>query len=485
MSDRPAVVWFRNDLRLADHRALTAAVKSAAPLIFVYILDDTTPGNWKLGAASRWWLHRSLQALGREIKSRGGTLTLRRGPVARELPRLVAETNAATVYFTRGYDPAAVKDEEFLKSEFDKAGVAFKRYGGTLLREPEEMRTKSGDVFKVYTPFARALLLNFTAPKPLTAPARFAALERPPPSDDLASWSLHPGKPDWSGGLNENWQPGEAGARDKLAKFTAMALRSYASDRNRPDIEGTSRLSPHLHFGEISTGQCWAGAVHAAEAMHGSAHQGLETFIRELIWREFSHTLLLYWPDLPERPFRSAFAAFPWRSDNALLKAWQRGETGYPIVDAGMRELWHSGYMHNRVRMITASFLVKHLLLPWQDGEAWFWNTLVDADLANNAASWQWVAGSGADAAPYFRIFNPVTQGEKFDPDGIYVKRWLPELRAVPPDAIHTPWLAPDSVLAASGVTLGRTYPRPVVDHAAARARALDAYAAVKADSKK
>jgi deoxyribodipyrimidine photo-lyase len=393
--------------------------------------------------------------------------------------------DAAAVYFSRAYEPWAVSLEDNLKAQFDAAGVAFKRFGGSLLREPEEMRTKAGDVYKVYTPFSRALLHDFVPSKPLAAPKRIEAPSKQPRSDVLSDWSLHPRTPDWSDGFANAWQPGEAGAHANLRAFAANALKSYAQNRNRPDIEGTSRLSPHLHFGEISPGQCWTYAAQAAEAMQAAADTGLETFIRELIWREFSTTLLFYWPDLPEAPFRREFAAFPWRRDKKLLEAWQRGQTGYPIVDAGMRELWRTGYMHNRVRMITASFLIKHLLIPWQDGEAWFWDTLVDADLANNSASWQWVAGSGADAAPYFRIFNPVTQGIKFDPDGIYVKRWVPELRPLPADVVHAPWSAPPHALTSAGVRLGNDYPFPIVDHAAARARALEAYEAVKSSAKK
>ncbi|MEQ1652895.1 MAG: deoxyribodipyrimidine photo-lyase, partial [Hyphomicrobium sp.] len=353
-----------------------------------------------------------------------------------------------------------------------------------LLREPEEVRTKTGDVYKVYTPFWKALSADFTPAKPLHAPKSLTVPKSPPKSDTLASWELHPKKPDWSRGFDEHWQPGETGAHEKLQTFLGDALAAYAEDRNRPDRPGTSRLSPHLHFGEITPAQCWVAAEHAAAAMPG-ADKGRETFLKEIVWREFAYTLLYYWPDLPEQPFRKDFAAFPWKNDAKLLRAWQKGMTGYPVVDAGMRELWHTGYMHNRVRMIVASFLIKHLLIPWQQGEAWFWDTLVDADLANNAASWQWVAGSGADAAPYFRIFNPVTQGEKFDPDGVYVRRWVPELKDLSNDALHAPWTAPALTLAAAGVILGKTYPHPIVDHAAARERALAAYDAVKMQAKK
>jgi deoxyribodipyrimidine photo-lyase len=480
MRARPVVVWFRSDLRLSDHRALAAAVATGAPLILVYILDDETPGVWKRGAASRWWLDKSLAALDAGIRVRGGRLILRRGPVAAVLPQLVAECDAQGVYFTRAYEPFSVALEDALKATFDAAGVVVKRFGGHLLREPEEVRTKTGDVYKVNTPFWKALSTGYTPPKAIHAPMVFDSYGGNLVSEALRDWSLHPTSPDWSCGFSECWQPGEAGAHARLKTFLKDALKDYTEDRNRPDRPGTSRLSPHLHFGEITPAQCWTAAVHTAQGMT-NADKGCETFLKELVWREFSHTLLFYWPNLPEQPFRKDFLAFPWRSDAAHLKAWQRGATGYPIVDAGMRELWHTGYMHNRVRMIVASFLIKHLLVPWQVGEAWFWDTLVDADLANNAASWQWVAGSGADAAPYFRIFNPVAQGLKFDPNGKYVRRWVPELAALPDDVLHAPWEAPALTLAAAGVTLGKNYPLPIVDHAAARARALAAYDAVKA----
>lgn len=484
MPAAPVIHWFRNDLRLSGNRALAAAVATGAPVIPLYILDDVSPAAWKMGAASRWWLHHSLAALLLDIESRGGKLILRRGAAHEELKRIAKETGASAIYFTRGYEPWAVALEENLKAQCDASAIQLKRYGGALLREPEDVRTKTGDVYKVYTPFWRALSAGYAPSKAMPAPKAI-----PPPakllrSETLASWKLLPTKPDWSGGMQAEWHPGEAGAQKLLKTFLKSALKTYTEDRNRPDKRGTSRLSPHLHFGEITPAACWAAATVAAAEQAG-ADRGLETFLKEIVWREFATTLLYYWPDLPEAPFRKDYAAFPWKPDAAHLKAWQKGQTGYPIVDAGMRELWVTGYMHNRVRMVVASFLIKHLLIPWQDGEAWFFDTLLDADLANNAASWQWVAGSGADAAPYYRIFNPVTQGEKFDPDGAYVKRWVPELKALPPALIHAPWLAPADTLSAAGVTLGKTYPHPIVDHAAARARALSAYEAVKAASKK
>ncbi|MGL4396320.1 MAG: cryptochrome/photolyase family protein [Hyphomicrobium sp.] len=478
-STHPVILWFRNDLRLADHAALQAALHSGAPIIPLYILDDATPDAVALGGASRWWLHHSLTSLAAALSERGSRLILRRGDPRDVLAKLVAETGATTIYFTRAYEPHARALEQDLKVQFDAAGVAFKRYGGVLLREPEEIRTKAGDVFKVYTPFWRALSQDFAVKKPVAAPARIASPDGAIASDALAAWGLTPRKPDWSKGMQAAWSPGEAGAQARLKTFLKSAIKDYAEHRNRPDLEGVSRLSPHLHFGEISPAACWFAAREAA-ARRPEIDKGVETFLKELVWREFSYTLLFYWPTLPEKPFRPEFAAFPWAANAAHLKAWQTGQTGYPIVDAGMRELWTTGYMHNRVRMIVASFLIKDLLIPWQDGEAWFWDTLVDADLASNAASWQWVAGSGADAAPYFRVFNPVTQGQKFDPDGAYVRRYVPELAKLATEYVHAPFEAPASALAAAGITLGKQYPMPIVDHAVARIRALAAFDEIK-----
>lgn len=483
MTLKPVLIWFRDDLRLNDHRALAAAVETGAPIIPVFVFDDTTPQQWAMGAASRWWLAHSLAALSQDIEARGGKLILRRGAVIEVLPDLVEQTGATAVYFSRGYEPQSVASENALKSVFDQAGVGFKRFAGRLLREPEDIRTKTGDVYKVYTPFWRALSAGYAPPPPIKAPRQLKSPTKYPKSDRLADWPLIPTKPDWSKGFSPLWQPGEAGARIALDTFLKSALKRYTDDRNRPDVRGTSRLSPHLHFGELTPAACWRAAVDIAARTPGS-DQGLETFLKELVWREFSYTLLFHWPDLPETPFKKSFSAFPWDGNAKHLKAWQRGQTGYPIVDAGMRELWATGYMHNRVRMIVASFLIKHLLISWQQGEAWFWDTLLDADLASNSASWQWVAGSGADAAPYFRIFNPVTQGEKFDPDGIYVRTWVPELRGLPNSLIHAPWMAPPLILMEAGITLGKTYPKPIVDHAAARVRALAAYDVVKSAAK-
>ncbi|MGH1481939.1 MAG: cryptochrome/photolyase family protein [Geminicoccales bacterium] len=475
MTTSPILLWFRQDLRLTDHRALAAALATGEAVIPVYILDDETPGLWRMGGASRWWLHHSLSALGRDLENLGSHLILKRGPVNQVLAALKKETGAEAVYGSRGYEPWARDLEESLAAD----AIGLKRFAGCLLFEPEVARTKAGDPFRVFTPFYKACL-NLGPPKaPLPKPAAIPSPSSWPSSDLLDDWGLLPKKPDWAGGLAKRWEPGEAGARERLSCFLDEAMSGYGEGRNRPDLPGTSKLSPHLHFGEISPHQCWQ-AIEERLAAGGVGMQGARPFQRELVWREFSYHLLFHWPDLPEKAFRPEFEAFPWAPDDGGLQAWQRGLTGYPIVDAGMRELWQTGWMHNRVRMITASFLIKDLLVPWQEGEAWFWDTLVDADLASNAASWQWVAGSGADAAPYFRIFNPVLQGKKFDPHGDYVRRYVPELAKLGDVDLHAPWEAPGDVLKNAGIELGKTYPKPIVDHGAARKRALDAYKEIK-----
>ncbi|WP_031432820.1 cryptochrome/photolyase family protein [Methylomarinum vadi] len=474
VSERPIICWFRNDLRLSDHAALHAAVASGRPLMALYILDDSNAGRWRQGSASRWWLHHSLMSLQRSLAKLGGDLCLRRGNPLTIIPELLAETGAKALYFTRAYEPWAGTVEKALHSRLHKE-IDIQRFPGALLFEPEQIKTKAGDPFKVFTPFWKACLQARQADSCLPAPESINFYSHAPYSEDLPSWRLLPTSPDWAGGLREAWQPGEEGAWGTLENFLQTSLTHYAAQRDRPDLRATSCLSPYLHFGELSPRQLWL-AIRGWQDTHAGATKGAESFLRELGWREFCWHLLFHWPKLPEEPFQQQFAAFPWQRDAALLQAWQQGRTGYPIVDAGMRELWQTGWMHNRVRMIAASFLVKDLLQPWQDGEAWFWDTLVDADLANNAGGWQWVAGCGADAAPYFRIFNPVLQGKKFDLEGVYVKRWLPELSALPAKHIHEPWLAPNAVLRQAGITLARDYPFPLVDHAEARQRALASF---------
>jgi deoxyribodipyrimidine photo-lyase len=473
-------MWFRHDLRLADNRALAAAVATRGPVIPVYILDDILPGTWTFGGASRWWLSQSLASLSDSLIARGSTLILRRGDPRKILGALIADTGATSIVATRGYEPWAGQLEADVKAIAEKSGASFRRFGGALLFEPEQLRTKAGDPFKVYTPMWRCALAGEAPKLPTAAPDKVPAPKTWPKSDKLSAWALPPTKPDWAGGIKAEWTPGEVGARKRLDQFLTTSLATYDEERNRPDRPGTSKLSPHLRFGEISPNICWYAARAHGSTLKGG-EKGLETFLKELVWREFAYHLLAHWPTLPETSFKADFAKFPWLENESGLKAWQKGLTGYPIVDAGMRQLWHTGWMHNRVRMITGSFLVKDLMLPWQAGEAWFWDTLVDADLASNAASWQWVAGSGADAAPYFRVFNPVRQGETYDPDGAYVRQWIPEIARLPTKLIHAPWTAPAEILAACGVTLGKTYPRPVVDHAMARDRALAAFKTLRA----
>ena len=459
---------------------MTAAVATGRPVVALYVLDDETAGQWAPGGASRWWLHGSLAALERALADCGGRLVLRRGPARRVVAEVVEETAAEAVFFTRCYEPYAAALEADIADDLAARGVDCRRFGGGLLFEPETIRTKAGEPFRVFTPYYKACLERTPPKAPLPAPDAVPAPAGLPDSEALEDWRLLPTAPDWAGGLRAAWTPGEAGARARLDAFMDHAMAGYKDRRNRPDVAGTARLSPHLHFGEIGPRQVWHAAEARLAADAGGGESGARSFLRELVWREFSYHLLHHWPDLPTAPFRPDFAGFPWADDAAGLAAWQQGRTGYPIVDAGMRELWHTGWMHNRVRMITASFLVKDLMVPWQAGEAWFWDTLVDADLANNAASWQWVAGCGADAAPYFRIFNPVRQGEKFDPDGAYVRHWVPELAGLPAAYIHAPWTAPEDVLSQADVRLDESYPRPIVDHAVARRRALAAFQQIK-----
>jgi len=449
---RPAVVWFRDDLRVADNPALTAAVGSGMPVVCVYVLDDESPGVRAPGGASRWWLHHSLTALSAALDALGASLTIRRGPAERVIGDLLAETAAAAVFWNRRYGEAERTVDEAIKTQARDDGREASSFGANLLFEPWTIRTGSGTPFSVYTPFWRACLASPEPRKPLDAPGSIAGA---PPLDGLTvtDLGLLPTHPDWSAGLQETWEPGEDAAHEALARFLDEDVAAYKADRDTPGIDATSRLSPRLRWGELSPHQVW----HATAAARTRTNaEGAATFLSELGWREFAYHTLFQRPALATENIRSEFDAFPWpRLHPTALRAWQQGRTGIPLVDAGMRELWHTGTMHNRVRMVVASFLIKNLLIDWRLGEQWFWDTLVDADPASNPFNWQWVAGSGADAAPYFRVFNPELQREKFDKHGDYVRRWVPEWQT---DA----------------------YPEPIVDLAETRRAALAAYDVVK-----
>jgi len=471
----PILVWLRKDLRLTDNPALIAAAMSGRPVIPIYILDQT-PGVRPMGAASLWWLDKSLAALAMSLEALGARLVLRRGVAETVLADLIAQTGATRVLWNRLYDPAAIDRDTAIKARLKDDGVACESFNAGLLSEPWTVKNGSGQPYKVFTPYWRAARDQLGAVHVEPAPTALAAPDAWPTSEALADWKLHPSKPDWSKGF-DLWTPGEAGALERLDAFLSGPIDGYGQKRDLPGVEATSRLSPHLHFGEIGPRQVWVAARNAAEAGDAPAAE-VEKFLSEVGWREFNHSILFHNPTLPTANFRPEFDGFPWVKDAAAFDAWSQARTGYPIVDAGMRELWATGFMHNRVRMIVASFLIKHLLIDWREGEAWFWDTLVDADLANNVGNWQWVAGSGADAAPYFRIFNPIAQGQKFDPAGTYVRRWIPELARLPDDLLHEPWKAAAQLSAAAA----RTYAKPVVGHAAARERALEAYRRLKGD---
>lgn len=473
----PSLVWFRCDLRLTDNPALAAAVKRDRPVVPVFIWSPDEEATWPPGGASRWWLHQSLAALDARLRAGGSRLVIRRGPTLDTLRALLKETRADAVFWNRRYEPAVIARDAQVKEALRSDGLVAESFNAALLHEPWTIQNQSKKPFQVFTPFWKHCLTKPDPAEPLPAPTNLPALSKWPKSLALDELELEPNI-NWADGLRAAWQPGEAGATANLSHFLTKSFDDYTDHRNRPDVVGTSRLSPYLHFGEISPRQVWHGLrrMAAKRGLPLESWRGSQ-FLAEVGWREFSHHLLFHYPHTATEPLRSNFKNFPWRKDAAWLRAWQKGRTGYPIVDAGMRELWATGWMHNRVRMIVASFLVKDLLLDWQEGARWFWDTLVDADLAQNTLGWQWTAGCGADAAPYFRVFNPTSQGEKFDPDGDYVRKWCPELAELPDNWLHQPHSAPVEILRAAGVELGRNYPRPIVSHAIAREVALEAFA--------
>jgi deoxyribodipyrimidine photo-lyase len=465
-----SLLWFRQDLRVHDNAALTTAAQ-AGDVVPVYVLDETNH-PWGLGGASAWWLHHSLASLAKSLAARGSTLILRRGNPAVIIPALARETGASAIHATRHHEPAWRAADAAVTAALKPGNTSLHLHDGATLFHPDAIRTKTGGIYGVFTPFARAAAAMGDPPPPVTAPKSIAAPPRRPPSDRLEDWALLPIKPDWAGGLREAWVPGEPAARARAKTFLDSALATYTTGRNLPGQDLTARLSPHLHWGEISAGELW----HALRRREPSA--GATTWRNELIWRDFAAYLLWHKPALPDHPLRLEFEPMPWRDDPNGLRAWQKGQTGVPIVDAGMRQLWQTGWMHNRVRMIAASFLIKHLLIDWRHGAAWFWDTLVDADLASNSTNWQWVAGTGIDAQPFFRVFNPVTQGQKFDADGAYVRHFVPELARLPDAVLHAPWTALAATLSSAGIILGKTYPTPLVGLDDGRRRALDVYRA-------
>ncbi|MEN1727793.1 MAG: deoxyribodipyrimidine photo-lyase [Pseudomonadota bacterium] len=465
-----AIVWFRQDLRVADNPALHHALENHQCVVPVFIWDPGSDAPWAPGGASRWWLHHSLRALAERLEGLGSRLILRNGPTAQALSDLVAETGAGAVYWNRLYDPALIERDRGIKERLVDAGLEARSFNARLLFEPWEILKADGSPYLVFTPYWRQIQQRWRRLDVLPSPSTFGAPKQWPDSPTIDDLTLLPDR-DWADGFHERWQPGELAAVERLESFLEDAVVDYDSDRDRPDRHGTSRMSAALHFGEVSPRQV---ALALDEAGELPAGEGRLSFLREIAWREFSAYLLFHFQQIPDQPLKAQFDHFPWRepADYADdLAAWQRGRTGVPMVDAGMRELWHTGWMHNRVRMIVASYLTKNLLIPWQEGARWFWDTLVDADLANNTQGWQWTAGSGADAAPYFRVFNPVLQGEKFDPDGEYVRRWCPELRAIGGTRVHQPEIAARD---------GRGYSSGSVDLKRTRARALAAYAQIK-----
>ena len=476
-----ALLWLRQDLRLADNPALIRALASCERVVPVYIHAPEESGDWRRGAASNWWLHHALGAFETSLRALGSRLILRRGPSLAALTALVRETGASHLFWNRLYEPAHVARDTLIKEALRAEGLTVHSGNAALLFEPWARTKDDGTPYRVFTPFWRGCLKSGLPTDIAPAPQALPPVPETLDSTPLAALGLLPSIP-WDSGLRGAWSPGESGAQARLEAFLTTRLADYGEDRDRPDHAGTSQLSPHLHFGEIGPRQIVAAVEHHVDGLREAAARATaEGYLRELGWREFAHHLLFHFPRTPQEPLDPRFTAFPWAERYAeALAAWQRGHTGIPIVDAGLRQLWTTGWMHNRVRMLVASFLTKNLLIPWQEGARWFWDTLVDADLANNTLGWQWTAGCGADAAPYFRIFNPVTQGEKFDPEGDYVRQWVPELARLPAACIHQPWSAPPATLSAAGVRLGRDYPEPLVDLRTSRARALARFGRIK-----
>ncbi len=475
-----ALVWFRRDLRIADNPALATAIARHERVVPVYIHAPEDDGDWSPGAAQQWWLHHSLEAHADRLAALGSRLIVRSGPVGEALAALLDATGATAVYWNRLYEPALVERDRRIKGWLrDTRGVDAQSFNAALLFEPWQVATGQGQPYRVFTPFWRRLcregLPDAVPPAPDAIPGPSLNID----SEQVEALGLLP-RIRWDDGLAATWSPGEAGALDRLGRFCDAALADYDTGRNQPAVDATSALSPHLHWGEIGPRQI----VGAVRRRAGGADAGADAYLSEIGWRDFAHHLLFHYPATPERSLDTRFEHFPWRDpcDEARdeLAAWQQGTTGVPMVDAGMRQLWRTGWMHNRLRMVVASFLTKNLRLHWLVGARWFWDTLVDGDLASNTLGWQWAAGCGADAAPYFRIFNPVRQGERFDPEGTFVRYWVPEVAPLPARHVHAPFQAPAKVLHQAGLVLGRDYPHPIVDLGASRRAALEAFETIK-----
>ncbi len=487
---KKALVWLRDDLRLRDNPALHHACEHYDAVLIVYILDDETPqtenyGDRRIGGAQRWWLHHSLSDLKDNIEKHGGTFILRRGQANTVVQNLVDEWEPQAVLWNRRYTPWGINHDKNLKSKLQDQNIAVQSFKANLLMEPWEVQTKTGGNYGVYTPFWKNIRPRIMQEleTPLDIP-QLKSIEDSPASDTLNDWGLLPTQPDWSGGFNI-WSPGEDNALKRLDRFIDQAAAQYDEQRDQPSVEGTSRLSPHLAFGEISPRLIWYKLRFALESASGNtnAQDNIDVYLSEIAWREFAYHLLFHHPQTINQPLKDKYNKVPWIMNEDMYQKWCKGQTGIPIIDAGMRQLLQTGWMHNRVRMLVGSFLVKNCLIPWQAGENWFWDTLVDADQASNVMGWQWVAGSGADAAPYFRVFNPVTQGERFDSNGDYIREFVPELSGLPNQYIHKPWEAPEDVLREARIKLGTHYPKPLVDLKTSRQAALDAYAKMKESS--
>lgn len=466
-----SIVWFRQDLRIADQPTLIAAIQRNQPVIPLFIWEPKEYEKWSPGAASKWWLHFSLISLEKELCKLGLELIVRTGSAIKNLLEISKEANVDLVYWNRCYEPALIDRDASIQAHLKKENIHVQIFNGSLLYQPWEILNKQSKPFKIFTPFWKSCLNTGNIETPLDLPASAPPCHTKLKSLPISSLDLLP-HIHWDTGLKESWQPGTSNALNQLKFALKQVIPFYIPDRDRPDKPGTSQLSPYLHFGEISPRMIWQ-AVMAEKHLEMTQK---EAFLRQLGWREFGYYLLYHFPNTTDAPLYDKYAAMPWLGNQPGLESWQKGLTGYPIVDAGMRQLWRTGWMHNRVRMIVGSFLVKDLLIHWKEGAKWFWDTLVDADLANNTLGWQWIGGCGADAAPYYRVFNPVLQGKKFDPEGEYVKKWVPELKLLPKKWVHQPWDAPNDVLKHAEVELGKSYPYPIIDHGFARLRALEAF---------